>query len=84
MLPDRVSNPGPLIFLRKERTNQKEKKQKKLENVFVKHYATNHMPHPKGDWSLKENNSELLYGICSKVKQFIYTLVCNYSMTRNY
>ena len=49
-----------------------------LENVFVKHYAPNHMPDPKGEWSLKENNSELHYGICSKVYQFIYTLVCNY------
>ena len=36
------------------------------------------MPDPKGEWSLKENNSELHYGICSKVNQFIYTLVCNY------
>ena len=50
----------------------------KLENVFVKHYAPNHMPDPKGEWSLKENNSELHYGICSKVYQFIYTLICNY------
>ena len=50
----------------------------KLENVFVKHYAPNHMPDPKGEWSLKENNSELHYRICSKVNQFIYTLVCNY------
>ena len=39
----------------------------KLENVFVKHYAPNHMPNPKGEWSLKENDSELHYGICSKV-----------------
>ena len=31
----------------------------KLENVFVKHYAPNHMPDPKGEWSLKENNLEL-------------------------
>ena len=46
--------------------------------MFVKHYAPNHMPDPKGEWSLKENNSELHYGICSKVNQFIYTLVCNY------
>ena len=23
----------------------------KLENVFVKHYAPNHMPDPKGEWS---------------------------------
>ena len=38
----------------------------------------NHMPDPKGEWSLKENNSELHYGICSKVYQFIYTLVFNY------
>ena len=53
-------------------------KKKQLENVFVKHYAPNHMPDPKGEWSLKENNSELHYGICSKVYQFIYTLVCNY------
>ena len=44
----------------------------KLEN------APNHMPDPKGEWSLKENNSELHYRICSKVNQFIYTLVCNY------
>ena len=36
------------------------------------------MPGPKGEWSLKENNSELHYGICSKVYQFIYTVVCNY------
>ena len=43
-----------------------------LENVFVKHYAPNHMPDPK------ENNSELHQGICSKVNQFIYTLVCKY------
>ena len=50
----------------------------KLENVFVKHYAPNHMPDPNGELSLKENNSELHYGICSKVNQFIYTLVCNY------
>ena len=49
-----------------------------LENVFVKHYAPNLMPDPKGEWSLKENISELHYGICSKVYQFIYTLVCNY------
>ena len=46
--------------------------------MFVKHYAPNHMPDPKGEWSLKENNSELHYRICSKVYQFIYTLVCNY------
>ena len=50
----------------------------KLENVFVKHYAPNHMPDPKGEWSLKENNSELHHGIRSKVNQFIYTLVCKY------
>ena len=54
------------------------KKKIKLENVFVKHYAPNLMPDPKGEWSLKENISELHYGICSKVYQFIYTLVCNY------
>ena len=36
------------------------------------------MPDPTGEWSLKENNSELHYGICSKVNQFINTLVCNY------
>ena len=51
-----------------------------LENVFVKHYAPNHMPDSKGEWSLKENNSELHYGICSKVNQFIYALVCNYNL----
>ena len=38
----------------------------------------NHMPDPKGEWTLKENNSELHQGIYSKVNQFIYTLVCNY------
>ena len=105
---------------------------KKLEIAFVKHYAPNHIPDPKGKWSLKENNSERhhgniqklislptpwsvticqisgalpkrffryfvhkvvpiqnvcvrkkgvtqlkIYGINSKVNQFIYTLVCN-------
>ena len=30
------------------------KKQLKVENVFIKHYAPNHMPDPKGEWSLKE------------------------------
>ena len=49
-----------------------------LENVFEKHYAPNHIPEPKGEWSLKENNSELHHGICSKVNQLTYTLVCNY------
>ena len=44
----------------------------------MKHYAPNHMPDPKGEWTLKENNSELHHGIYSKVNQFIYTLVCNY------
>ena len=37
------------------------------------------MPDPKGECSLKENNSELHYGIHSKVNQFTYTLVCNYT-----
>ena len=48
--------------------------------MFIKHYAPNHMPDPKGEWSLEENNAELHYGIpvCSKVNQFIYTLVCIY------
>ena len=36
-------------------------KESELENVFVKHYAPKHMPDPKGEWSLKENNSELHY-----------------------
>ena len=26
----------------------------------MKHYAPNHMPDPKGEWTLKENNSELI------------------------
>ena len=30
-------------------------------------YAPNHMPDPKGKWSLKENTSELHHGKCSKV-----------------
>ena len=38
----------------------------------------NHVPDPKRELSLKENNSELHYGIGSKVNQFIYTLACNY------
>ena len=38
-----------------------------LENVFVKHYNPNHMPDPKGEWSLKENNSELHDGNIQKV-----------------
>ena len=54
------------------------KKKEKLENVSVKHYAPNHMPDPKGEWSLKENNSEHHLGIHSKVNQLICTLVCNY------
>ena len=33
-----------------------------LENVFVKHYAPNLTPDPKGEWSFKENSSELHYG----------------------
>ena len=32
----------------------KRTKLSKLENVFVKHYAPNNMPDPKGEWSLKE------------------------------
>ena len=51
-----------------------------LEYMFMKHYAPNHMPDPKGEWTLKENNSELHHGIYSKVNQFIYTLVCNYML----
>ena len=27
----------------------------RLENVFIKHYAPNHLHDPKGDWSLLEN-----------------------------
>ena len=41
--------------------------QNRLENVFVKNYAPNHMSNPKGEWSLKENNSELHYGVRSKI-----------------
>ena len=26
----------------------------KLKNVFVKHYAPNHMPDPKGEWSSEQ------------------------------
>ena len=43
----------------------------KLENVFIKHYVPNHMPDHKGKWFLKEHNSELHYGNCSKVNKFI-------------
>ena len=35
--------------------------------MFVKHYAPNHMPDPKGEWSLKGNNSELHYGNIQKL-----------------
>ena len=48
--------------------------------MFIKHYAPNHMPNPKGEWSLKEINSELHHRIRSKVNQFIYTLVCNFML----
>ena len=43
------------------------KDKSKLENVFVKQYAPNHMPDPKGEWSLKENNSGLHYGNIQKL-----------------
>ena len=62
MLPDRVSNPGPLTY----------------ESGVLPIALRSPAPDPKGEWSLKEHNSELHYGICSKVNQFIYTLVCNY------
>ena len=39
---------------------------------------SNYMPDPNGEWTLKENNSELHHGIYSKVNQFIYTFVWNY------
>ena len=42
--------------------------QSKLENVFVKHYAPNHIPDPKGEWSLKEK----FYTLITKyVQKFI-------------
>ena len=63
--------------------NRNSQSKEQLENVFVKHYAPNHMSDPKGEQSLKENNSELHYGICSKVNQFIYTIVCNYMYMQN-
>ena len=66
-----------VVLFRLRSTISYEKRQQ-LENVFMKHYAPNYMPDPKGEWTLKENNSELHHGICSKVNQFIYTLVCNY------
>ena len=44
----------------------------------MKHYAPNHTPDRNGEWTFKENNSELQHGIYSKDNQFIYTLVCNY------
>ena len=40
-----------------------------LENVFVKHYAPNHMPDPKGEWSLLEN----INGNNSELHKSIYT-----------
>ena len=46
--------------------------------MFVKHYAPNHMPDSKGEWSLKENNSETSLRNMFQSYQFIYTLVCNY------
>ena len=33
---------------------------KTLENVFVKHYAPNQMPDPKGKWSLLEMLMEII------------------------
>ena len=35
--------------------------------MFIKHYAPNHISDPKGEWSLKENNSELHYGNIQKL-----------------
>ena len=55
-------------------TPLKHRTKRKLENVFMDHNAPNHMPDPKGEWTLKEYNSELHHGIYSKVNQFIYTL----------
>ena len=55
-----------------------QKKKNKTRKWFMKHYAPNHMPDPKGEWTLKENNTELHHRMYSKVNQFIYTLVCNY------
>ena len=46
---------------------QASKQKVELENVFVKHYAPNHMPDPKGEWSYKENNSELHNGNIQKL-----------------
>ena len=42
--------------------------QSKLENVFVKHFAPNHMPDPKVEWSLLEN----INGNNSELQQSIY------------
>ena len=40
----------------------------KLENVFMKHYAPNHMPDPKVEWTLRENVVvvDLLFYVHSK------------------
>ena len=46
------------VILLKNPVKNRNYNKRKLENVFVKHYAPNHMPDSKGEWSLKENNSE--------------------------
>ena len=38
----------------------------KLENLFVKHYALNQMPDPKGEWSLLESINGNKLGLISQ------------------
>ena len=42
-------------------------KKNKTRKCVLKHYAPNHMPEPKGEWSLKEINSEHHYGNIQKL-----------------
>ena len=60
-----------------------------LENVFVKHYAPNHMLAPKENLLMiiglsdiisqkKDITQSIMYGIYSKFVQFIYTLDTNF------
>ena len=54
---------------------KKKQKKKKPENVFVKHYAPNHMSDPKGEWSLLENiNGTLMEIIPNFINQSTYHL----------
>ena len=60
------------------KTTTQQQQQQQLENVFVKHYNPTTCLTLKGNGLTNENITEFHDRICSKVNQFIYTLVCNY------